>query len=181
MSKIGKKPVTIGEGIIVNVGEDVVEIKGGNSILTIPILPGVKVEQKENNLVFTPRNSTKQTLSNWGTMRALVENAIKGAAEDFIKVLIIEGVGYRANVEGQNLLLNLGYSHPVKFGIPEGIKVTVEKNTVSVAGPSKQLVGETAAQIRRLRKPEPYKGKGIRYADEVVRRKAGKKAVGKVG
>ncbi len=181
MSRIGKKPVVIGEGITVDIKEDSLEVRSANKTLALPILPGIKVEQKENKLVFAPQNSTKQTLSNWGTMRALTENAVRGATEDFTKVLIIEGVGYRASIEGQNLLLNLGYSHSVKFSIPEGIKVTVEKNTVSIAGHNKQLVGETAAQIRRLRKPEPYKGKGIRYADEVIKRKAGKKAVGKTG
>ena len=181
MSKIGKKPVVIGEGVTVNLGEDSIEVRGEGIALSLPILSGIKVQREENELIFIPQNSTKQTISNWGTMRALTENAILGAAKDFTKTLIIEGVGYRANVEGQKLVLNLGYSHSVEFNIPEGIKITVLKNTVSVAGPSKQLVGETAAQIRRLRKPEPYKGKGIRYSDEVVKRKAGKKAIGKTG
>lgn len=181
MSKIGKKPVVIGEGVTVNLGEDSIEVRGEGATLTLPILSGIKVEQEENKLIFIPENSTKKTLSNWGTMRALTQNAVSGATKDFAKTLIIEGVGYRANLEGQKLVLNLGYSHPVEFNIPEGIKITVLKNTVGVAGPSKQLVGETAAQIRRLRKPEPYKGKGIRYSDEVVKRKAGKKAVGKTG
>ncbi|MDP3991389.1 MAG: 50S ribosomal protein L6 [Candidatus Colwellbacteria bacterium] len=181
MSKIGKKPVVIREGITVNLGEDSIEVRGESVAFSLPILPGIKVKQEENELIFIPQNSTKQTISNWGTMRALTENAISGATKDFTKALIIEGVGYRANVEGQKLVLSLGYSHPVEFNIPEGIKITVLKNTVSIAGPSKQLVGETAAQIRRLRKPEPYKGKGIRYSDEVVKRKAGKKAIGKTG
>ena len=181
MSRIGKKPVIIKEGVIVSVGEEVVEIKGRETLMVIPILSGIKVEKKENELTFTPKNETKQTLSNWGTMRALVQNAISGAAKDFTKSLVIEGVGYRANMEGENLVLSLGYSHPVKFEVPKEVKINVEKNVVNISGANKQLVGETAARIRRLRKPEPYKGKGIRYSNEVVKRKAGKKAAGKTG
>lgn len=164
-----------------SVTEGSIEIKGANGEATLPILPGVSVEKKENEIVFTPKNDAKQTLSNWGTMRALTQNAISGAATDFTKTLIIEGVGYRANPEGEKLVLSLGYSHQIKFDIPKGVKIAVDKNTVNISGADKQLVGETAARIRRLRKPEPYKGKGIRYANEVIKRKAGKKAVGKAG
>lgn len=181
MSRIGKKPVIIKEGVTVVLGEGMVEIKGQENLVVLPILPGITVEKQENELVFLPQNETKQTLSNWGTMRALTQNAISGATKDFTKSLVIEGVGYRANVEGENLILNLGYSHPIKFEVPKEVKINVEKNVVNISGPNKQLVGETAARIRRLRKPEPYKGKGIRYSDEVVKRKAGKKAAGKAG
>lgn len=181
MSRIGKRPVIIREGVSVNIGEDIIEIKGPSTAVNVPILSGITVIKKENELVFAPTDATKQTMSNWGTMRALTENAIEGLAKGFTKNLAIEGVGYRANVEGENLVLNLGYSHPIKFNIPEDVQITVEKNTIRVAGPDKQLVGETAARIRRLRKPEPYKGKGIRYINEVIKRKAGKKAVGKTG
>jgi len=181
MSRIGKKPVIIEEGVTVSVGKETVEIKGGEVLTVLPVLPGITVEKKENKLTFTPKNETKQTLSNWGTMRALAQNAISGAVKDFTKSLVIEGVGYRANIEEECLILNLGYSHPLKFEVPKGIKINVEKNVVNISGASKQLVGETAARIRRLRKPEPYKGKGIRYSNEVVKRKAGKKAAGKTG
>ena len=181
MSRIGKKPVIIEEGVTVSVGKETVEIKGGEVLTVLPVLPGITVEKKENKLNFTPKNETKQTLSNWGTMRALAQNAISGAVKDFTKSLVIEGVGYRANIEEGYLILNLGYSHPLKFEVPKGIKINVEKNVVNISGASKQLVGETAARIRRLRKPEPYKGKGIRYSNEVVKRKAGKKAAGKTG
>ena len=181
MSRIGKKPVIIEEGVTVVIGEESLEIKGANVLTTLPILSGIRVEKKENEIIFTPKNETKQTISNWGTMRALVQNTISGATKDFSKSLVIEGIGYRANIEGENLVLNLGYSHPVRFGIPKGIKINVEKNVMSISGADKQLVGETAARIRRLRKPEPYKGKGIRYSNEVIKRKAGKKAVGKTG
>lgn len=165
----------------VSIGKESLEIKSEGTHMVIPILSGIMVEQKENELTFTPKNEAKQTLSNWGTMRALAQNAISGAAKDFTKSLVIEGVGYRASIEGENLVLTLGYSHPVKFEVPKEIKITVEKNVVNISGADKQLVGETAAQIRRFRKPEPYKGKGIRYSDEVVKRKTGKKAAGKTG
>ena len=181
MSKIGKRPILIPEGVAVNVSEDTIEIKGSNGETVLPLLPGIKVEKKDDQLVFIPQGETKQTQSNWGTMRALTDNAINGALKDFSKSLIIEGVGYRANMEGEKLLLNLGYSHTIRFDVPKGIKITVDKNTLNILGSDRQLVGETAARIRRLRKPEPYKGKGIRYSDEVVKRKAGKKAVGKAG
>lgn len=179
MSRIGKRSIVIEDGVVINVGEKVVEIKGKNADLKLPILPGIKVEKKEKQLLFTPENQTKQTMSNWGTMRALAQNAISGSTRDFSKSLIIEGVGYRASLEGENLVLSLGYSHPIKFKAPNGIKISVEKNVLKISGADKQLVGETAARIRKLRKPEPYKGKGIRYADETIKRKAGKKAVGK--
>ncbi len=181
MSRIGKKPVIIEEGVTVNILEDAVEIKGQTTTTALPILPGIKIEKKENELIFIPGNETKQTLSNWGTMRALVQNAVSGAARDFTKSLVIEGVGYRANMEGEKLVLSLGYSHPVRFDIPKGVKITVERNVLTVAGADRQLVGETAARIRKLRKPEPYKGKGIRYEGEIIKRKAGKKAIGKTG
>ncbi|MBI3088669.1 MAG: 50S ribosomal protein L6 [Candidatus Colwellbacteria bacterium] len=181
MSKIGKKPVVIREGVTVDFGENVIEVKSGDNAIAVPILPGIKVEKKENELIFIPADSTKQTVSNWGTMRALTENAVEGVAKGFTKSLAIEGVGYRANIEGEDLVLSLGYSHLVRFNIPKGIRITSEKNMIHVAGQDKQLVGETAARIRRLRKPEPYKGKGIRYSNEVIKRKAGKKAVGKTG
>jgi len=179
MSRIGKKPVVLPEGVTVEMGERELRVRGKNAELGVPLLPGIKVEIRDNQLIFTPTRNTKQTLSNWGTMRSLTQNAVLGASQNFSKTLIIEGVGYRANLEGDNLILNLGYSHPIKFPIPPGIKIVVEKNTIVVAGADKQKVGQAAAKIRSYRKPEPYKGKGIRYSDEVVRRKAGKKATGK--
>ncbi len=181
MSRIGKKPIILEEGVEVEIKEAVIEIKGPNASLKVPILPGIKVEKKDNQIIFTPQNNTKQTLSNWGTIRSLVQNAVFGATRDFAKSLIIEGVGYRAALDGQDLILNLGYSHPVRFSVPEGIKVKVERNTITVGGADKLLVGEMAARIRRLKKPEPYKGKGIRYSNEIIRRKIGKRAVGKTG
>ena len=181
MSKIGKKPIVIPEGVTIDVKENVISVKGKNAELSVPILSGINVELKDGELIFSPSGKDKQIISNWGTLRALVQNAVNGASKNFTKTLIIEGVGYRASIEGTELVLSLGYSHQIKFPMPEGVNITVEKNSVIISGPEKELVGEVAAKIRRFRKPEPYKGKGIRYSDEVVRRKAGKKAVGAGG
>lgn len=178
MSKIGKKPVSIPEGVTVSISSETVEIKGERGVLHVPLLPGVNISEENGVLVLSPKDKQKQTLSNWGTMRSLVQNAVLGAKEDFVKELVLEGVGYRASVEGNEVVLGLGYSHPIRYKIPDGIHVTTEKNTIRIAGADKAQVGEVAAEIRSFRKPEPYKGKGVRYSDEVVRRKAGKKAVG---
>ena len=176
MSKIGKQPVIIPEGVSVETKDGVLEIKGKNGTLTVNLLPGIKVEIKDGEVVFTPEKNVKQVVSNWGTMRALTANAVKGASEDFVKELVIEGIGFRAEVQGASLVLNIGLSHQVNFPIPAGIKISVEKNAIKISGNSKQMVGETAAKIRSFKKPEPYKGKGIMYKGEIVRRKAGKKA-----
>ena len=181
MSKIGKKPIVIPDGVTVEVKESVISIEGKNAELSVPILAGINVELKDGELIFSPSGKDKQTISNWGTLRALVQNAVDGASKNFTKTLIIEGVGYRASIEGTELVLSLGYSHQIKFPIPESVSIAVEKNSIVISGPEKELVGEVAAKIRKFRKPEPYKGKGIRYSDEVVRRKAGKKAVGAGG
>jgi len=177
MSKIGKQPIKIPEGVVVEIKGDILEIKGKNNTLNVKLMQGIKTRIEDGELVFVPEGRTKQILSNWGTMRALTANAVKGVSEDFIKELVIEGVGYRAEVQRNNLLLNVGFSHQVDFTIPVGIKVAVDKNAIKISGSDRQLVGETAAQIRRIKKPEPYKGKGIMYKGEVIRRKAGKKAV----
>ncbi len=176
MSKIGKKPIAIENGVSAKIDGDTVEISGKNSVLKVRVLPWTSISMENGELVISPLSKNKQARSNWGTMRALLQNAITGAAQDFIKELIIEGVGYRADVSGGSLNLNLGYSHPVKFLVPDGIKIEVVKNTLKISGADKALVGQVAAKIRSFRKPEPYNGKGIRYSTEVIRRKAGKKA-----
>lgn len=181
MSKIGKKPVIITEGVTVTLKEGVLEVKGKGGTLSVPVLRGVKVEIKDKEIVFTPMNDLKQTRSNWGTNNALVKNAIDGVSKDFTKELSIVGIGFKGAVQGANLVLNLGFSHQVNFAIPAGVKVVVEKNLIKISGNDKWLVGETAANIRRLKKPEPYQGKGLRYTGEVVRKKAGKKAAAKAG
>ncbi len=176
MSKVGKKPITIEKGVSVQIEDDVVKITGSNASLAVRILPSVSVKEENGELQISLLSKNKQARSNWGTMRALLQNAVTGAAGDFSKELIIEGVGYRAESAPDMLTLNLGYSHPIKFPIPAGIKIAVEKNIIKVSGADKAVVGQVAAKIRKFRKPEPYKGKGIRYSTEVVRRKAGKKA-----
>lgn len=177
MSKIGKKIIIIPDNVKAEIKEKEILIKGPKGELRVPIFDGFKVELDGNSLkVIPPQSQKKSTFAFWGTLRALIANAVKGVSEGFEKKLEIEGIGYRANVEGNTLVLNLGFSHPVRFEIPKGITITVEKNLITVTGVDKQLVGQTAAKIRSFREPEPYKGKGIHYLGEHIRRKAGKKA-----
>jgi large subunit ribosomal protein L6 len=178
MSKIGKKPIIIPEGVEVNLNDGVFLFKGKNGELSVKVLPFIKPELKDKTIVFGIQDNFKQAKANWGTMRSLAQNAVAGVSEGFSKSLIIEGIGCRAAMEGNSLVLSLGLSHPVKFNPAEGIKISVEKNIIKISGADKELVGRTAANIRALKKPEPYKGKGIRYENEVVRRKAGKKVAG---
>jgi len=177
MSKIGNKPINIPEGVSVSIGPREIEVKGPNAVLKVPVLRDITVEVKDEQICFTVRNQSTQSRSDWGTMRSLVQNAVNGSKENFIKTLIIEGIGYRANMEGNKLVMNLGFSHPIKFLAPVDVNIEVDGNLIKVSGASKSQVGETAANIRKFKKPEPYKGKGIRYSDEIVKRKAGKKAV----
>ncbi len=178
MSRIGIRPVEIPSGVEVEIKESEVEVRGKNATLNIPLLRGVSIKNEEGKLIFSPSDKTKQVVSNWGTMRALVQNAVKGVTENFSKELILEGVGYRVNVEGKDLILGLGFSHPVKFPIPDDVDIKVDKNVMTVSGADRARVGNVAAELKRLKKPEPYKGKGIRYSGEVIKIKAGKKAVG---
>ena len=175
MSKIGKQPIKIPENMDVKENDGILEFKSGDKTASLKILPFIKIEIKDGVLSFAPKNDSKQARSNWGTMRALANNTVNGLIKDFEKILEIEGVGYKALMEGETLVLNLGFSHPVKVDSPEGIKISAEKNIIRVTGKDKALVGKIAAEIKKKRKVEPYKGKGIRYQGEVVRRKAGKK------
>lgn len=181
MSKIGKKPITIPAGVKVHNSGDFIKVEGANGKMDIKVLKGIKLTIDGSTITVVPENESKQIRSNWGTMRALIQNAITGATTDFTKSLVIEGIGFRAEVQGSDLVLNLGLSHQVHFPIPAGIKVTTEKNVIKISGSDITLVGDTAAHIRKLKKPEPYKGKGIHYSDEFVRRKAGKKATSTAG
>lgn len=179
MSRIGKKPIKIPKEIKTEIKEKelVFENTQGRTLI-IPLLKGIKPEMKEDNLLFRSVSDKKQIRSNWGTMRSLASNAVIGLSTGFEKTLEIEGLGYKVSKQDKELVFNLGYSHPIQFEIPEGIEIEVEKNKIiKIKGYDKQLVGETAAKIRKLKKPEPYKGKGIRYQGEIVRRKVGKKAV----
>jgi large subunit ribosomal protein L6 len=178
MSKVGKMIINIPEGVKVDMAEGSVKFTGKNAALEVPVLAGVNPKLEGGVLSFEISMTDKQTRSNWGTMRALSNNALLGSQEDFVKELKIEGVGYKAAVEGNSVVFNVGYSHPVKFDLPEGVKAVVEKNVVKVTGPDKCVVGEAAAKMRAIRKPEPYKGTGIMYVGEVIRRKAGKKVAG---
>ncbi|KKQ79555.1 MAG: 50S ribosomal protein L6 [Parcubacteria group bacterium GW2011_GWC2_38_7] len=178
MSRIGKKPIELTDKIEAKIEGDLVTIKGPKGTLTQRIHPLVKVaiEATQINVtVANPDDCNENAL--WGLFRSLINNMVVGVTSGFEKKLEINGVGYKARVEGTSkLILNVGYSHPVDFELAPGIACQVEGNIITISGIDKQLVGETAANIRKVRKPEPYKGKGIKYTDEVLRRKAGKTA-----
>lgn len=178
MSKIGKQPVKIPEGVTALVQDRALEIKGKLGAITLPVLPSITVEQKDGALLFTAASDKVQARSNWGTMRALAQNAVTGVSQGFSKALEIEGIGFRAAMEGKTLVLNVGFTHPVKFTPPEGIAIVVEKGVIKISGVDRAVVGEVAAKIRKIKKPEPYQGKGIHYQGEVIRRKSGKKVAG---
>ncbi len=177
MSKIGKQPIKIPAEVTVTMAEKNIRIKSPKGELAVPLLAGVNAVLENGELKFSVKSSSKQHRSNWGTERALVQNAISGLVKEFEKTLILEGVGYRVTKGEEGLSLSLGFSHPIKYATPKGITFEIEKNSIlKVKGSDKSLVGQVAAEIRELKKPEPYKGKGFHYSDEVVRRKAGKKA-----
>ncbi len=176
MSRIGKQPVAIPSGVEVKIEDGKLIVKKGNLSQEVEFGNRVKVEIKDNSIVFSPVGEDKQSRAYWGTYRALTNNAIEGLTKGFEKKLEINGVGYRAAVKGKELELQLGFSHPINYPIPEGIQITVEKNIITVKGHDKQKVGQVAAEIRSFRPPEPYKGKGVKYVDEVIIRKAGKTA-----
>ncbi|MCD6471398.1 50S ribosomal protein L6 [bacterium] len=178
MSRIGKKPIVIPKDVKVEVKEGKIFINGPKGNLKLDIHHFVKVKVNDNliNVSVSNPNDKKQR-SLWGTFTRLISNMIEGVTKGFEKKLEMVGVGYRAEVKGKTLVLHLDFSHPIEFSIPENIDISVTKNVIKVTGIDKQLVGEVAAKIRAFRKPEPYKGKGIRYSDEIIRRKAGKKAV----
>ncbi len=179
MSRIGKKPIQIPDGVTVTINGQQITAKGPKGELSYTVHPHVKIAQQDQTLVLTIDNSdNKKDRALWGTNRQLVANILIGVSQGYTKQLEINGVGYRAEVKGQVLVLNVGYSHPVEFKLPEGVSAKVEKNLITLESIDKQLLGETAANIRKIRKPEPYKGKGIKYVDEVILRKAGKQVKG---
>jgi large subunit ribosomal protein L6 len=177
MSRIGKKPIELPEKTEVTVEGNLITVKGPLGELKRKFNKFVTVEVKEGQAIVSPVNETIEARAFWGTFASHISNMVKGVNEEYKKDLIIEGVGFRAAVQGDKIVLNIGFSHPVELKIPEGIKVEVEKETIKVSGIDKEAVGEFAATIRAQKKPEPYKGKGIRYSDEIIRRKEGKKAV----
>lgn len=178
MSRIGKKPIEIPTGVEVKISEEEIRVKGPLGELSENIHPLIKVEQKDSQIILTPQdeNDGKQKAL-WGLMGSLISNMVIGVTEGFSKKLEIVGVGYKAEAKGKDIIiLNLGFSHPIEFKLPEGITAEVEKNSIVIKGADKQSVGQVAANIRKFRKPEPYKGKGIKYEGEIIRRKAGKAA-----
>ena len=176
MSRIGKKPVPIPAGVTASMEAGTLSVKGPKGELKMPMSDLISYEMKDDGLLVKPANGSKAARAFWGMQRTLVQNLVTGVTEGFTKVLEITGVGYRANTQGKMLKLQLGYSHDVDFAIPEGIEIkTPDNTTVEISGIDKQKVGQVAAEIRRWRKPEPYKGKGIKYRGEYIFRKEGKK------
>lgn len=177
MSRIGKNPITIPSGVEVKLTDNVIEVKGPKGSLKEKLHPLVSVELKDNIAQIKIKDETdKSQRALWGLFGSLVRNMITGVTEGFSKKLEINGVGMKYAVSGKKVILNVGFSHPVEFAIPEGVSIAVEANIMTISGIDKQLVGETAAQIRRIKKIEPYKGKGIRYVGELFVKKAGKSA-----
>ena len=175
MSRIGKKPVEIPSGVKVSVSGETVAVEGKGGKLSIALPPHVAVEVKENQVLVSQTDEVREAGAMHGLARSLINNMVIGVSVGFKKELSIVGVGYKATLAGNKLTLNLGFSHPIVYQLPDGVKLTVEEGTkMVVSGCDKQLVGETAAQIRRFRPPEPYKGKGIRYVDERIVLKEGK-------
>ncbi|MBE6446455.1 MAG: 50S ribosomal protein L6 [Alphaproteobacteria bacterium] len=176
MSKIGKHPVVVPAGVTATLSDDEITINGKLGTLKTHILSGVSVESSEGLLTVKPLHDTKQSHAAWGTMRANIANMIKGVTEGFSRKMELIGVGYRAQVSGQKLKLTLGFSHDINYELPAGVKAVVTDQTkLELTSADKQLVGQVAAEIRSYRKPEPYKGKGIKYAEETILRKEGKK------
>jgi large subunit ribosomal protein L6 len=179
MSRIGKMPIQLNTGVTAVISDGKVTINGPKGTLEQVIRPEIKVELVDNSIICSVVKESKESPAYWGLTRALINNMIKGVTQGYSKKLQLVGVGYRVKQSGTGITLSVGYSHPIDINAPKGIELKVEDNTnLTISGADKQLVGLTAAQIRKVRSPEPYKGKGIRYIDEVVRRKAGKAGKG---
>lgn len=177
MSRLGKLPIKIPAGVKVSANDKDLVFVGPKGEWRLPLMAAVTVKISEQELNLTPAQpDDKEASASWGLMWSLVRNSVIGVSEGFRKQLEINGVGYRASVSGNKLNMSLGFSHPVEFTLPAGVQASVANNVITLESIDKHLLGETAAQIRRIRKPEPYKGKGVKYIDEVIRRKAGKAA-----
>ncbi len=177
MSRIGQKPIAVPDGVAVSVADFVVSAKGPKGELAHRLHRDIGAVVEGREVRVTPRRQSKKSAALWGLTRSLIANMVEGVDRGFRKELEYEGIGFRAQLDGQTLIFQLGFSHPVRFSSPQGIMLGIEKNVITITGVDKALVGETAARIRALKPPEPYKGKGIRYRGEVIRRKAGKKAI----
>ena len=176
MSRVGSSAISIPADVTMSHEGGVVVVKGKNGELSAPLHSDVELKVADNLATLLPRRNTREAKALWGTMRASVSNMVVGVSEGFTRKLEINGVGYRAAMQGNKLVLNLGYSHPVEMEVPQGLSVNVENNTsVTITGADKQLLGQFAAEVRAKRPPEPFKGKGVKYADEYIVRKEGKK------
>jgi large subunit ribosomal protein L6 len=176
MSRIGKRPVPLPSGVSASTEDQTLVVKGPKGALQMQMRDEIRYDISDDGISVVPANDTKEARAFWGMQRTLVQNLVTGVSEGFSKVLEINGVGYRAQAQGRNLRLQLGYSHDVNFPVPEGVEVkTPDQTTIEISGIDKQKVGQVAAEIRRWRKPEPYKGKGIKYRGEYIFRKEGKK------
>jgi len=176
MSRIGKKPVPVPAGVTPTINDGIISVKGPKGTLTMPLRDEISYTLEDGGISVQPANDTKRARAFWGMQRTMVQNLITGVTDGFTKKLLITGVGYRAAAQGRNLKLQLGYSHDVNIDVPEGIEIkTPDQTTIEISGIDKQKVGQIAAEIRRWRKPEPYKGKGIKYDGEFIFRKEGKK------
>lgn len=174
MSRVGKQPIAIPGGVTITVDDNKVTINGSKGSLEQFTMPGIKIRQEDNSLIVERDNDERLNRARHGLMRSLLNNMVTGVSQGFEKKLEINGVGYRVQQQGTDLKLNLGFSHDVIYKIPTGITASVEQNTITISGIDKQQVGQVAAEIRALKKPEPYKGKGIKYVDERIIRKSGK-------
>lgn len=174
MSRIGKLPIEIPSGVTITVDSDVITVKGAKGELTVPHLSDVRVKVEDGNAIVTRKDDERIAKAQHGLQRSLLNNAVSGVTKGFEKKLEVNGVGFRVGMSGQDLEMSLGFSHPVKYKAPAGVQISTNKMEITVSGIDKQQVGQAAAEIRALKKPEPYKGKGIKYADEQVLRKAGK-------
>jgi len=176
MSRIGKRPVSVPNGVTTNIDGQTLSVKGPKGELALTLVDDVTIELGDDGITVAPRDESKRARSMWGMSRSLVENLVVGVTDGFSKTLEINGVGYRAALKGKDLQLNLGYSHDVVYSVPDGIQVQCPKPTeIVVSGIDRAQVGQVAAEIRRYRKPEPYKGKGVKYSNEFIFRKEGKK------
>lgn len=177
MSRLGKLPINLPAGVSSKIEQNFILVKGPKGELKVLVNPIIEIKEEDGALIIKPKDmEAKNASAMWGLIWSLVRNAVIGVSEGFLIKLEINGVGYKANVNGSKLNMSLGFSHPIEFPLPAGITAVVEGNAISLSGIDKQLVGEMAAQIRKIRKPEPYKGKGVKYSNEIIRRKAGKSA-----
>ena len=174
MSRIGKQPIAVPSGVTITVDPDTITVAGSKGTLSQFTMSGVTVKQEEGNVVVTRENDEPKNRAKHGLMRSLINNMVVGVSQGFSKQLEVNGVGFRVALAGQDLKMNLGFSHEVIYKLPQGIQAAVEQNKITISGIDKQQVGQVAAEIRALKKPEPYKGKGIKYIDERIIRKSGK-------